>query len=82
MTIAVVWNDTKSFKRHLEYMRVFRQSHKITFGTGTNRLKNMPALCGIDRHDKSEGTRDFNNTSGRPIVVYLWDIELPNNSQN
>jgi hypothetical protein len=81
MVMALVWNDAKSFKKHLEHMRMFRQSHhsdKSRFAP----LKDMPTLCNIHPPNKSGGARGSISIKGKSNLVPIWEIAPPRNSQN
>lgn len=81
MVIALVWNDAKSFKKHLEDMRMFRQSHQSNLEDRFTLLKDIPTSCGIHPQSKT-GARGFISARGKPTIVPIWEIELPRNSQN
>jgi len=79
--MVLVWADAKSFRRHLEHMRMFRQSHQTNPRYGLAQLKNMP------RGDASPtsqpaGDRVFRSMKDRPALVPLWEVVPPRNSQN
>ncbi len=69
MVIALVWNDVESFKRHLEDMRIFRQSHHRD-------------LEGRFAPDKTEGTRRFITAICELALVPMLEMGPPGNSQN
>lgn len=81
MVMALVWNDAKSFKRHLEQMREFRQSHHHNPGDGLAQLKDMPPG---DTHSlsKTGGAGGFITIRGKSAIVPIWEIVPPRNSQN
>ena len=82
MAMALVWNDAKSFKQHLEYMRMFRRSHHSVQPSRFAPLKGMPTSCGIHPPSKIGGARGFINVIGKSVLVPLWEIVLPRGSQN
>ena len=82
MVMALVWNDAKSFKRHLEQMRMFRQAHHSDAKSRLALIKDMPNSCDIDPQSKCGESRVFNRTRRRSLTVPIWEIELPRNSQN
>ena len=82
MVIALVWNDAKSFRQHLEDMRMFRQSHQSNLESRFTLLKDMPTPCDIHPQSKTGGARGLISARGKSILVPIWEIVLPRNSQN
>ena len=80
MVMALVWNDAKSFKQHLEHMRMFRQTHHSDEGRFAP-LKEMPTLCDIHPPSKP-GLRGRISIRGKSALVPIWEIAPPRNSQN
>ncbi len=82
MVMALVWNDAKSFRQHLEHMRMFRQSHRSDLEGRFAPLKDMPTPCDIHPPSKTGGARGFISARGKSVLVPVWEIVLPRNSQN
>ena len=82
MIIALVWNDTKSFQKHMEWMRRFRQSHFDNPEGGLSHLKELPAPSGIFSPSKTGGVGGLTSMKGKHIIVPIWKIVIPRNSQN
>jgi hypothetical protein len=82
MVTALVWHDAKSFRQHLEDMRIFRQSHPCNLKNGLTPLKNMPTSCDIHPPRQAGGAHGFISVRGKPVIVPIWEIVLPRNSQN
>jgi len=82
MVIALVWNNAKSFKQHLEQMRMFRQSHHGNLEGRFTQIKNMPTSCDIHPPRQTGGASGFIGVRGKSVIVPIWEIELPRNSQN
>jgi hypothetical protein len=82
MVIALVWNNAKSFKQHLEQMRMFRQSHQSNLKGRFTPLKNMPTSCDIHPPSQTGGASGFISVRGKLVIVPIWEIVLPRNSQN
>ena len=82
MAIALVWNDAKSFKQHIEQMRMFRQSHHCNLEDSFNLLKNMPSTLDSHSPRKTGGARDFISARGKPTLVPIWEIVPSRGSQN
>ena len=80
MVMVLVWNDAKSFKRHLEHMRMFRQTHHSDEGRLAP-LKEIPTLCNIHTLSKP-GIRGPISIRGKSALVPIWEIAPPRNSQN
>jgi hypothetical protein len=79
--MALVWNDAKSFKQHLENMRVFRQKHHSDEGRLAP-LKEMPPPCNIHTPNKIGGIGDSISIRGKSTLVPIWEIAPARNSQN
>ncbi len=82
MITALVWNDAKSFKLHLEHMRMFRQTHRNDFQSRLTPLKCIPTLGNICPPSKTGGIRGSISTRSKSALVPMWEIVLPRNSQN
>ena len=82
MAIVLVWNDAKSFKQHLERMETFRQSHRNQPENRLPMLKDTPAPKDTRSFDKTERAKGFISMRGKSVIVPMWDIALPKNSQN
>jgi len=82
MVIALVWNDAKSFKKHLEDMRMFRQLHQSSLESRFTLLKDMPTPGDIHPQNNTGGARSFISARVKSIIVPIWEIVPPRNSQN
>lgn len=80
--MALVWNDAKSFKQHLEHMRTFRHSHHSVLESEFALLKNMPTSYDIHPPSETGGARDSISLRGEPSLVPIYEVGLPRNSQN
>ncbi len=80
--MILVWNDVKSFKRHLENMRRFRQGHQAISECVWNLLKDMPVPDDIQLQDNAGGVNRLFSSSGRTTTFPIWEIGLPIGSQN
>jgi hypothetical protein len=74
--MILVWNDSKSFSRHLENMRRFRERHGANAKCGWDIIKDMPAMRDIRVPADTGGTRSRLEAVG-PMVVPLWKFTLP-----
>ena len=79
MVLALSWNDTKSFKQHLEHMRMFRQSHNREMEDEIALLKDMPTPQITCLPCKAGG---FTSISIESTLVPMWEIVLSQSSQN
>jgi len=79
--MVLVWNDTKSFRRHLEAMRAFRRSHNEIMTNG-NRSKDMPTQYVIDLAHGERLIIYLDTSIGRLIFIPIWKMEMPINSEN
>ena len=80
--MVLIWNDAKSFQRHLEDMKEFRQSHDGIFTNEIDLIKDMPATYDIDSPTRVGGCRHVITNSSKTIIVPIWKIQLPGNIQN
>jgi len=82
MAAALVWNDAKSFEQHLEDMRLFRRTHPGRLEGGLAPLKSLSTLCYYIRRSINTGLISSVSVRGKSILVPVWQIALPGNSQN
>jgi hypothetical protein len=79
--MILVWSDIKSFQRHLEAMKTFRQYH------GTNLIdrliiKDMPTPYDIGLSQRDRPITCLSDTRGKVIFVPIWKIAVPPGLQN
>jgi hypothetical protein len=79
--MILVWNDVKSFNRHLENMRHFRQRHLADEERGLI-IRDMPVIRDIHVPFGVGGARCFYDIGPRVKVIPLWEITLPAFLQN
>jgi len=79
--MILVWDDARSFQRHIEDMGRFRRTHAGIEGV-IKAFRDMPALVDIEPicHPGRSGV--FTAVRGRPVVVPIWEIALPGGSEN
>jgi len=81
--MVLVWNDISSFRRHIENMKAFRQSH-----LGGPPMESFKLLSEIPQqldNIPSCGTgiaESFTDTRGKIALVPIWDVNPPKGSQN
>jgi hypothetical protein len=81
--MVLVWNDIKSFQRHLEDMKVFRQAHLDSAPMeGLKLLKDMPIPFDATPSCGTGIIKSFTDTRGKVILVPIWKTTLPRGSQN
>jgi hypothetical protein len=79
--MTLVWNDARSFQRHLEAMRAFRLSHSLN--TPHHRLvKDMPNPYHLDLTRGEKLITCLTDSRGRAVIVPIWEITAPAGSQN
>lgn len=79
--MILVWNDAKSFRQHLESMRIFHQTHPKDLEGRPAPLKGTPPR----RNNRSQGKhrgQGFTSARGRSILIPVREIVLPKGSQN
>ena len=74
--MILVWNDSKSFSRHLENMRRFRGGHRANIKCSWEIIKDMPELRDIHVPAETGGTRSRLEAVG-PTVAPPWKFTLP-----
>jgi hypothetical protein len=82
MVNSLVWHDAKSFKRHLEQMRMFRLTHHDNLKSRFALLKDMPVSGGVHFPSKTGGTRGLISMRGKSTLIPVREIVLHENSQN
>jgi len=80
--MILVWDDVKSFNRHLESMKAFRRSRRAKVRCDGNLLKDMPVLQVIPLKNNAGGVNRQFNPGNRPVTVPIPKITLADNSQN
>ena len=81
--MVIVWNDIKSFRRHLEDMKTFRQSHPDI--AATEELKLLKEISLKFDNLPAGGTgiiKSLTDAKGKIIIVPIWRINPPKGSQN
>jgi hypothetical protein len=77
----LVWNDARSFRRHLEAMRKFHQSHgKGPVDEPLFRDRALPR--DISPPGKNSRMMSLTDARGNVIIVPIWKIPVPPGSQN
>ncbi len=79
--MILVWNNAKSFQRHLEDMRAFRHTHDA-FQNDLTPSRNMPIPYDVTFPCNTGGGRHVIRTVNKTIIVPIWKAELPAGSQN
>jgi hypothetical protein len=81
--MVLIWNDIKSFQRHLEDMKEFRQSHLDAAATeGLKLLKDMPIPFDSIPSCGTGIIKSFTDARGKIILVPIWKTTPPKGSQN
>jgi hypothetical protein len=80
--MILLWNDVKSFNRHLESMKRFHQRHQANEKKDWNLIKDMPMMRGIHVSLNAGGAQRHFGANSYKTVVPLWKFTLPGNSQN
>ena len=82
MVMTLVWNNAKTFKQHVEYMRMFHMCGQTDTGVGIALLESMPALHVTPPMRETGGSRDFINMNDEPSLIIMQEVVLNSNSQN
>lgn len=79
--MILIWNDAKSFKRHIEAMRIFRHSHSAYAVDGAL-LRDIPAAYEIALSNGERMVAFLTDSKGNLIFVPIWKMATPPGSQN
>ena len=80
--MALVWNNAKSFKQHVEYMRMFHVRGHTDLEIGIALLESMPALHVTPSVSETGGSGDLININDEPSLIITQEVELNINVQN
>ncbi len=80
--MILAWSNTRSFQRHLEDMKAFRQSHDEFYNNEIALFNDMPTTYDIDLPGNTGGCRHVIKKAGRTIIVPIWKITLARDIQN
>jgi hypothetical protein len=77
------WNNTDTFKRHIQDMKSFRRAHTDPVGGEPEKTAKEISAPQINNIYTPEDTgRTLTDENGHIIVVPIQDIEMPGGSQN
>lgn len=77
MVMALAWNNTESFKRHLEDMKSFRQSHCSDLKSSPGLFKDMPAPRHMPYPGNTGGvSRKYHNHHSTPCSGITASIQI------
>jgi hypothetical protein len=83
--MVLIWNDIHSFRRHLENMSKFRQSHPIPEPAARLRLLEeitfQPDETETPDHEE-HAAHSFTDARGKAVLMPIWEINPPCGSQN
>jgi hypothetical protein len=80
--MILIWNNVNSFRRHLEEMRLFRESHYDEPIEASKMLKNLPVLFDVQPPHETGLINSLTDDKGRLIIVPIQKITLHRGSQN
>ncbi len=80
--MILVWNNMDSFKRHLEDMRAFRQSHNNWQMAEAKTFKDMPVLIDVKPPRETGLIESITDNQGKLIFVPIWKMKRAGGSQN
>ncbi len=80
--MILVWNDAKSFKRHIEAMKLFRQSHDGDLEEWPGLFRDMPAAFDVGTSLRERPFKGFTAGKGKVVVVPIWKIDMPADARN
>jgi hypothetical protein len=77
--MILVWNNTDTFKQHLEEMKTFRQAHNKR---QAEQVKNMSILPNAKPPRETGLVKSITNSRGKVIFAPIWKIVLSKGSNN
>ncbi len=80
--MALVWDDIKTFRRHMEAMRIFRQSHPGIPPEGLRPLNKIPVSPDKNPAGGQGILTSFTPARARIILVPIWKMKSTEGSQN
>ncbi|MGD1118694.1 MAG: hypothetical protein ABR886_04335 [Dehalococcoidales bacterium] len=83
--MVLIWNDIHSFRRHLENMSKFRQSHTDPEPAARLRLLEETIFQSDETETQSHEeavAHSFTDTRGKAVLMPIWEINPPSGSQN
>lgn len=75
------WDDTKSFQKHLDAMKTFRQSHSAPQSEGQT-LTDVPPLCIIDLSQGERLIMYLPTPDGLLVFIPIWKIIVTQDCRN
>lgn len=82
MEIILVWNNTRSFQKHVADMKKFREEHKNSDANEFFMLKDMPLPGNFQPANPQGGSKIQISAKRKSTLVHLWGVELPRGVQN
>jgi hypothetical protein len=82
LDIILVWNDIRSFQKHVEDMKQFSREHKNNPPNELYMMKNMPLPGNFQPADTQGGQKILISSRRKYTLVPLWEVELPKGVQN
>ena len=80
--MAMVWKNSEAFKKHVEQMRMFRQSHPDNLEVRVALLENMPAVYILYPVRETGGSRGSTSTMDWSALVPIGKVTARGFSSN
>ncbi|OGO17633.1 MAG: hypothetical protein A2Z15_01495 [Chloroflexi bacterium RBG_16_50_11] len=81
--MILVWDNVKSFQRHLEDMRSFRHFHHINSPAAELKMmKDMPVPFNITPPHETGLIKSICDARGKIILVPIWQVTPARGLQN
>jgi len=83
--MAMVWKNMEAFRKHVEQMRMFRQTHPNNLGVRVSRrdlINTMWPLLVTNTTRDTGGSRRHFNAEEWPGLAPIRKVPLPGGSQN
>lgn len=82
METVLVWNNARSFQRHVADMNLFRCQHQNSPGQPPDIFRDMPRPGDIQLPGNFGGAKFRISPRRQSMLVPIWEIELPGGIQN
>jgi hypothetical protein len=80
--MILMWDNIKSFERHLETMLEFRKSHHEIPAANIEALKDMPVPIDIRPPHETGLVKKITDKHGNMIFTPIWQITPTKDSRN
>lgn len=80
--MILLWNKTDSFQRHLIDMKLFRQLHADIQPRMIKTINDVSRVFDDLQQKETTSTSGLTDNDDEIIIVPLWEVNLPEGTQN